>query len=127
MTDYPKSFPFDAVSAMTAAFKAGDFSDVEGLAKAGWNVQGFAMANLIGEGAPHMVGATAAPAPVPRMTRKRAVDELEKFVRENEGSGGKVKVRRGAAPGTVGAFPIPWTILLQLGIELVQKLLQKKS
>lgn len=124
MTDYPKSFPFDAVSMMTAAFKAGDFSDVEGLARAGWNVQGFAMANLIGDGAPNLVGGAA---PAPRMTRKKAVDELEKFVRENEAAGGKVRIRRGAAPGTVGAFPIPWTVLLQLGIELVQKLLQKKS
>lgn len=116
MTEYPKSFPFDAVSMMTAAFKAGDFSDVEGLAKAAWVVQGFAMANLIGQGAPPVVVGAA---PISRMPRRKAIDALETFVRQNEGA----RPRRAAAI----ALPIPWTTLLQLALELVRKLVLEKA
>lgn len=121
MTPYPAEFPFDALSAVTKALRSRDFSDVDGLALAAWNVVGFGLANLVGSGeqAIHVVGQ-----PAPK-TKAEALDALEAYLPKHAEASPTVRGKRVA--GAVGAFPIPWSLLIQLGVDLLKKLIEKKT
>lgn len=121
MTPYPADFPLDALSAMTKALRSRDFSDVDGLALAAWNVVGFGLANLVGSGEQsiHVVGQ---PAPT---TKAEALDALEAYLPQHSKAAGAVRGKRVA--GAVGAFPIPWSLLIQLAVDLLKKLVEKKT
>lgn len=124
MTPYPDEFPFDALSAVTKALRSRDFSDVDGLALAAWNVVGFGLANLVGSGeqAIHVVGQ-----PAPK-TKAEALDALEAYLPKHAAASPTVRDARGKrVAGAVGAFPIPWSLLIQLGVDLLKKLVEKKA